>query len=91
MIFEPERRLPVPSKDLLSYVFDDSSYDIDRKVGKPTCFMLQDIYRIPNSLNRHSWSAGSSMSTFTIPPAQSHIAKLEQWSVSSLLGYERAG
>ena len=33
MIFEPERRIPLPTKDLLSYVFDDPTYDQDEPVS----------------------------------------------------------
>lgn len=32
MIFEPELRIPVPTKDLLSFIFDDPEYDQDDPV-----------------------------------------------------------
>lgn len=35
MIFEPAQRLPLPGKDLLSYIFDDPPYDQDEPVGLP--------------------------------------------------------
>jgi hypothetical protein len=33
MIFEPAERTLLPTKDLLSYIFDDPPYDQDKPVG----------------------------------------------------------
>lgn len=33
MIFEPTERTLLPTKDLLSYIFDDPPYDQDKPVG----------------------------------------------------------
>jgi hypothetical protein len=34
MIFEPERRVPIPATDILTYLFSNPKYDVD----KPVCF-----------------------------------------------------
>jgi hypothetical protein len=34
MIFEPERRVPIPATDILTYLFSNPNYDVD----KPVCF-----------------------------------------------------
>lgn len=33
MIFEPELRIPVPTKDVLSFIFDEPRYDQDQPVS----------------------------------------------------------
>lgn len=33
MIFEPDLRVPVPTQDLLSFIFDDPQYDQDDPVS----------------------------------------------------------
>lgn len=44
MIFEPAERTLLPTKDLLSYIFDDPPYDQDKPVGTnsltPDCILV---------------------------------------------------
>lgn len=35
MIFESPERVDLPTKDLLSFIFDDPQYDQDKPVGTP--------------------------------------------------------
>lgn len=37
MIFEPAERLHIPTKDLLSYIFDNPKYDQDEPVRVHYC------------------------------------------------------
>lgn len=37
MIFEPAERLHIPTKDLLSYIFDNPEYDQDEPVRARYC------------------------------------------------------
>lgn len=47
MIFEPAERVLLPTKDLLSYIFDDPPYDQDQPVSDKQRFNLI-INRVPN-------------------------------------------
>lgn len=38
MIFEPAERVLLPTKDLLSYIFDDPPYDQNKPVNPRHCF-----------------------------------------------------
>lgn len=35
MIFEPAERIPLPTKDLLSFIFDEPQYNQDEPVSLP--------------------------------------------------------
>lgn len=41
MIFEPAERVLLPTKDLLSYIFDDTPYDQDKPVSSRLLYPTQ--------------------------------------------------
>lgn len=47
MIFEPAERVLLPTKDLLSYIFDEPSYDQDQPVSENQYLNVINI-RPPN-------------------------------------------
>lgn len=46
MIFEPPRRVPVPSSDILSYLFSDPPYDHD----EPVRLTFDDTYFLADGM-----------------------------------------
>lgn len=66
MIFEPAERLPLPTKDLLSYMFDNPPYDQDEPVcGAAHCGRIEltfcselDLHRSRKSIPFHFLQPG---------------------------------
>ncbi|KAL2010308.1 hypothetical protein VTN00DRAFT_6115 [Thermoascus crustaceus] len=53
MIFEPEQRLPVPTKDILSYIFDEPKYDRTSRI-KASVY-LTDLLHHAHPGNNRRW------------------------------------
>lgn len=70
MIFEPAERILLPTKDLLSYIFDDPPYDQDQPVSlEAKNLMLHHVVSCALGIR--------STSTFKTSHAQSHAIRLE--------------
>lgn len=74
MIFEPAERFLLPTKDLLSYIFDDPPYDQDQPVS--------DWLEIKLYLTRHLINVVRSTLTSTTPPGRSLVIRHESSFVS---------
>lgn len=72
MIFEPAERTLLPTKDLLSYIFDDPPYDQDKPVGfiprRPIPHLSEALWLIALILSR-------SISMFEIQRARFRATK----------------
>lgn len=77
MIFEPTERSLLPTKDLLSFIFDDPPYDQDQPVSRMT------LAHHPET------NIGRSILTFIIPHVQFLVTKPGNLFVSLFRAYEQ--
>lgn len=48
MPFFAQEQFPIPNKDLLSWTFDDLSYDMDEPVSSPNATLANETNAIPD-------------------------------------------
>jgi hypothetical protein len=77
MIFTSPKTVPIPNKDLLSWIFDEQQYDADKPVS-PTVFDASNILKLARTAKvRQCWITRSSLTLLNLR-AQYHQGRPSQ-------------